>query len=214
MASSDRMRIVVHGQQTHAAKPWDGVDPIAAASQIVLALQAIPGRQTDARNPAVISIGAIHGGVRNNIIPDKVEMLGTIRSLDPDQRLELHDRVRRTTRAVAESFGARADVEIDVSRGYPVTWNDPELTRRMLPTLERVAPSVVEAPPRTSAEDFAFYAQEIPGLYLWLGVRSPAQNAAEAAPNHSPRFLVDEAALPLGVRTLSQLAVDYLNGAP
>jgi len=214
MASSDRMRIVVHGRQTHAAKPWEGIDPIAAASRIVLGLQAIPGRQTDARKPAVVSIGAIHGGVRNNIIPDQVELLGTIRSLDPEQRLELHERVRRTATALAESSGARAEVEIDVARGYPVTWNDPELARRMLPTLERVAPVVVEAPPRTGAEDFAFYAQQIPGLYLWLGVRSPDLDAADAAPNHSPRFLVDEDALPLGVRTLSHLALDYLTTAP
>lgn len=214
MASSDRMRIVVHGQQTHAAKPWEGIDPIAAAARIVLGLQAIPGRQTDAREPAVVSIGAIHGGVRNNIIPDQVEMLGTIRSLDPEQRLELHDRVRRTAKALAESSGARAEVEIDVERGYPVTWNDPELARRMLPTLERVAPIVVEAPPRTGAEDFAFYAQQIPGLYLWLGVRSPDVDASEAAPNHSPKFVVDDDALPLGVRTLSHLAIDYLNTAP
>jgi len=214
MASSDRMRIVVHGQQTHAAKPWEGIDPIAAASRIVLGLQAIPGRQTDAREPAVISIGAIHGGVRNNIIPDQVELLGTIRSLDPEQRLELHERVRRTATALAESSGARAEVEIDVARGYPVTWNDPELARRMLPTLERVAPIVVEAPPRTGAEDFAFYAEQIPGFYVWLGVRSPDVGSADAAPNHSPRFLIDEDALPLGVRTLSHLAVDYLSGAP
>ena len=214
MASSDRLRIVVHGRQTHAATPWEGIDPIAAASRIVLGLQAIPGRQTDAREPAVISIGAIHGGVRNNIIPDQVELLGTIRSLDPKQRVELHDRVRRTATALAESSGARAEVEIDVARGYPVTWNDPDLVRLMRPTLERVAPSVVEAPPRTGAEDFAFYAEQIPGFYVWLGVRSPDVDAADAAPNHSPRFLVDEDALPLGVRTLSHLAIDYLTRAP
>jgi amidohydrolase len=213
MASSDRMRIAVRGRQTHAAYPWRGVDPIAAAARIVLQLESIPGREVDARIPAVVSIGAIHGGVRDNIIPDEVEMLGTIRSLDRAARLELHRRVRHTAEGVAAASGAEAEVEIDVAGGYPVTWNHPELVRRMLPTLERVAERVVEAPPRTGAEDFAFYQERVPGFYFWLGVRSPDVPEAEAASNHSPRFLVDEAALPLGVRALASLALDYLGGS-
>jgi amidohydrolase len=214
MASSDRMRILVHGRQTHAAYPWRGVDPVAVAARIVLQLQAIPGREIDARLPSVVSIGAIHGGVRHNIIPGTVELLGTIRSLDPQARFELHRRVRRTAESIAASAGARADVEIDVENGYPVTLNDPALVRRMLPTLERVAPRVVEALPRTGAEDFAFYAEQVPGFYVWLGVRPPDVAAEEAASNHSPRFFVDERALPLGVRVLAHLAVDYLAGGP
>ncbi len=210
MASSDRMEIRVRGRQTHAAYPWRGVDPIAAAARIVLRIEAIPGRETDARLPGVVSVGAIHGGVRHNIIPDEVEMMGTIRSLDPEQRFELHERVRHVAETVAASSGAEAVVEIDVENGYPVTWNDPELARRMLPTLERIASRVVEAPPRTGAEDFSFYVQEIPGFYFWLGVRPPDVAAEDAAPGHSPRFFVDEAALPLGVRALSHLAIDYL----
>jgi amidohydrolase len=214
MASSDRMRILVRGRQTHAAQPWEGVDPIAVASRIVLQLLAIPGRELDARVPGVVSIGAIHGGVRHNIIPEEVELSGTIRSLDPDARAELHRRVTLAAEKIAESAGARAEVEIEAETGYPVTWNDPELLRRMLPTLERVAPRVEEAPPRTGADDFAFYQQRLPGLYLWLGVRPPDVPAAEAAPNHSPRFLLDEGALPLGVRVLAHLALDWLAAAP
>jgi amidohydrolase len=212
MASSDRLRIVVRGQQTHAAYPWLGVDPIAVAARIVTALHAIPARQMDVRVPSVVSIGAIHGGVRNNIIPEEVELLGTIRALDPQARRELHRRVRKTAETIAESAGARAEVE--VRDGYPVTVNDPTLTRRMIPTLERVAPRALEALPRTGAEDFSFYAQRIPGLYVWLGIRSPEVAPEDAAPNHSPRFFVDEGALPLGVRALAHLALDYLAGGP
>jgi amidohydrolase len=164
----------------------------------------------DARLPSVVSIGAIHGGVRHNIIPDEVELLGTIRSLDPGSRSELHRRVAHTARTVAESSGADAEVTIEAESGYPVTVNDPELTRHMLPTLRRVVPEVVEALPRTGSEDFAFFAERVPGLYLWLGVRSPDVAEADAAPNHSPRFTVDERALPLGVRLLASLAVDWL----
>ncbi len=212
MASSDRLRIAVRGQQTHAAYPWLGVDPIAVAARIVTALHAIPARQMDVRVPSVVSIGAIHGGVRNNIIPEEVELLGTIRALDPQARRELHRRVRKTAETIAESAGARAEVE--VRDGYPVTVNDPALTRRMVPTLERVAPRVLEALPRTGAEDFSFYAQRIPGLYIWLGVRPPEVAPEDAAPNHSPRFFVDEGALPLGVRVLAHLALDYLAAGP
>ena len=213
MASSDRMAITVRGRGTHAAYPWRGVDPIAAASRLVLALQAIPGRQLDARLPAVVSIGAIHGGVRHNVIPDAVELQGTVRSLDPQERRKLHRRIERETEGIARATGTEIELTIDVENGYPVTVNDPTLTRRMLPTVARVAPRTVEALPRTGAEDFAFYAEQIPGLYLWLGIRPPDVAAKDAAPNHSSRFFVDERALPLGTRLLAHLAVDYLTGS-
>jgi len=210
MASSDRLGIVVRGRQTHAAYPWLGVDPVAAASQIVLALQAIPARRVDTRIPSVVSFGMIHGGVRGNIIPDTVELEGTIRALAPDQRETLHATVQATAEAVATSAGARA--EVTIRRGCPVTWNDPELVRRMLPTLESVAGPgrLVEAPPRTGAEDFAYFAREVPGFYFWLGIRPPDTAPEDAAPNHSPHFMVDEDALPLGVRALANLAADWL----
>jgi len=210
MASSDRLEIRVHGKQTHAAYPWLGVDPIAVAARIVLALQAIPGRQADARVPGIVSIGAVHGGVRHNIIPEQVELLGTIRSLEPAEQERIHARVRRTAEKIAESAGATA--EVDIQLGYPVTWNDPDLTQRMLPTLARVAgeDDVVATLPRTGAEDFSFFAREVPGLYLWLGIRPPEVPESELEPNHSPRFVVDESALSLGTRVLSALAVDAL----
>ena len=212
MASSDRMRIVVSGQQTHAAYPWRGVDSIAVASRIVLGLQAIPGRQVDARIPSIVSIGSIHGGVRHNIIPGEVELVGTIRSLDAAQRRELHLRIRRVAEGIAESAGARVEVEIEKNRGYPVTHNDPELGRKMLPTLIRVAGAdrVANPLPRTGSEDFGHYSQRIPGFYFWLGVRPPGIREEDAASNHSPRFFVDEDALQLGVRAMSALALDYL----
>ncbi|MDJ0788236.1 MAG: amidohydrolase [Myxococcota bacterium] len=209
MAGSNRLEITVRGRQTHAAYPWMGVDPIAVASRIVLALQAIPGRRMDARLPSIVSFGSIHGGVRHNIIPDEVELLGTIRHLEPSMRDELFERIERTAIKIAESQEALASVSIP--DGYPVTYNDPGLTAAMLPSLRAVAgDGLVEGLPRTGAEDFAFFAREIPGLYVWLGIRSPDVAEGDAAPNHSPRFVVDESALPLGVRTLTQLALDFL----
>ncbi len=211
MASSDRLRIVVHGVQTHAAYPWLGADPIAGASRLVLALHAIPARRVDARIPSVVSIGAIHGGVRGNIIPDQVELLGTIRSLDPEQREALHREVRRTAEATAEAAGTTAEVEITL--GYPITWNDPALTERARPILASVvgAENLVTPLPRTGAEDFSFLAQRVPGVYFWLGIRSPEVAEADAAPNHSPYFTLDESALALGVRALSELALDAVS---
>ena len=160
MASSDKLEIVVRGKQTHAAYPWLGVDPIAVASRIVLALQALPGRQMDARLPSVVSIGAIHGGVRYNIIPDEVELRGTIRTLEPSMQPDLHQRIRTTATKIAESAGASAEVNIQIN--YPVTYNDPQLTARMEPTLRRVAgpDRLMRGLPRTGAEDFSFLQPE------------------------------------------------------
>jgi amidohydrolase len=214
LASSDKLTIRVGGRQTHAANPWLGIDPIAVAARLIPALHAIPAREVDARIPAVVSIGAIHGGVRHNIIPAEVELLGTIRSLANEQRAVLHEKVRRTAEGIAASAGAQ--IEVEISQGNPITYNDPALTRRMLPTLERVAGAerVVEVLPDTVAEDFAWYQQRVPGLFFWLGVRDPAVAAADAAPNHSPGFRVDERALPLGVRALARLAIDFLAPDP
>jgi amidohydrolase len=210
MAGSDRLRIVVRGAQTHAAYPWLGIDPIAAASRIVLALGEIPARRVDTRIPGVVSIGAIHGGVRGNIIPEEVELLGTIRALDPALQEALHEEVRRTAVGMAKATGASAEVDIKI--GYPITWNDPALVARMRPTLERVAgaDNVVEPLPRTGAEDFSFLAKEAPGLYFWLGIRPPNVPLSDAIPNHSPDFIIDEDALPLGVRAMASMAVDFL----
>lgn len=217
MASSDDMTITVQGKQTHGAAPWQGVDPIVTASQIVLALQTIASRQMNVTQaPVIVTVGRIEGGVRNNIIPDQVTLRGTLRTLDPVMREDLHRRVRRTVEQTAAAAGASATVEIGTSTSYPVTYNNPALLQRMLPTLRAVAgeAQVAEVPPLMGAEDFSFFAQEVPGLYLFLGARPPEQPVAQAAANHSPRFVVDERTLQLGVRTLSQLTLDYLQGPP
>jgi amidohydrolase len=210
MAAVDSFKIKVHGKQTHGAYPWLGVDPIVIASQIVLGLQTIPSRQVDSSlAPSIVTVGAIHGGVRNNIIPDEVEMLGTIRSLDAKMRDEIHARIKRTAEDIAMSGGGKADVEI--TTGYPITYNDPALTETMAPTLKRVSngsAQVVNAV--LGAEDFSFYQQKVPGLFFWVGTRPKDQTAEQAASNHSPKFYVDESGLLLGVRALAHVAVDYL----
>ena len=209
LAAVDSFRIKVHGKQTHGAYPWLGVDPIVIASQIVLALQTIPSRQLDVSlAPAVVTIGAIHGGVRNNIIPDDVEMIGTIRSLDEQMRDDIHVRIKRTAEGIAASAGSKAEVTIEP--GYPVTYNDPKLTEQMAPTLRRMTNDVIVVNPTLGAEDFSFYQQKVPGLFFWLGTRPKNQTAEQAASNHSPLFFVDESGLGLGIRAMAHVAVDYL----
>src|SRR5438874_1984031 len=213
LAAVDSFKIVVHGKQTHGAYPWLGVDPIVVASQIVLGLQTIPSRQVDVSlAPSIVTVGAIHGGVRNNIIPDTVEMIGTIRSLDAKMRDDIHTRITRTAKDIAHAGGATADVAI--TRGYPITYNDPALTEKMATTLRRVAgaSNVSVVNPSLGAEDFSFFQQKVPGLFFWLGTRPANQTAEEAASNHSPLFYVDESGLLLGVRAISHVTVDYLLG--
>jgi amidohydrolase len=208
MASSDFFRITVRGKQTHGAVPWAGVDPIVTASQIVMGLQTITSRQLDATlTPSIVTVGKIEGGVRNNIIPESVEMVGTIRTFDAETRLDIHGRVRRTATQIAEAAGATAEVEIDL--GYGVTRNDPDLYRQMAPTLEAVAgDNFVEAQQTTTAEDFSYFANAAPGLFLFLGVAP--EDPSLVYPNHSPRFYADERALPVGVRALTALTLDYM----
>jgi amidohydrolase len=211
MASSDYLKIVVRGRQSHGALPWNGVDPIVTASQIILGLQTITSRQTDlTRSPAVITIGSLHGGVRSNIIPDEVEMEGTIRAFDPEIQTGIHEQIRRTAEMIAQSAGASARVIIE--KGNPVTYNDPGLTERMLPTLKRVSggSALRQTPPTTAAEDFSFYQKEIPGVYFSLGITPKGTNPATAESNHSPRFFADEGAIVPGIRALAHMAVDFL----
>jgi amidohydrolase len=209
MAAADRFRIVVKGRQTHGAMPWAGVDPIAAAARIVLAIEALPAREIDVTTPAIVTVGAIHGGVRNNIIPEEVELIGTIRTLDETSRVALHAKLERTAAKTAEASGASAAVEI--FRGYGVLTNDPALTAWGRGVLERTfgAERVHSGRPTTTAEDFSYFANRVPGMFVWLGIRDPKTPAAEAAPNHSPRFLVDERGLATGVRALAELAVAF-----
>lgn len=211
MASSDRFTIVVRGTQTHGAYPWRGVDPITVSAQLVLALQTIVSRQLDVTKTAsVISVGSIEGGLRSNIIPETVELVGTIRTFDPGVREEIHRRIEHTATHVAEAAGATATVTIE--SGYPVVNNDPALVESMLPTLARVAgPGRLRARSMVlGAEDFAYYQQQVPGMFFFLGIVPETTPLAEAPSNHSPLFFADERALELGVRAMSHLAVDYL----
>jgi amidohydrolase len=215
MASGDGFRIVVRGRQTHGALPWNGIDPIVTASQIVLALQTLVSRTVDLTlTPAVVTVGMIRGGVRNNIVPDSVEMIGTIRTFDEATRDSLAVRIARTAEGIARSAGAVAVVT--TTRGYPVTVNDPALTERMVPTLRRTlgAANVLPAQQTTTAEDFSLYQRKVPGMFFFLGVTPKGTDPRTAAPNHSPRFFADEGALLPGMRALANLTVDYLFGPP
>ena len=211
MASADDFRIFVRGTQTHAAMPWRGVDPIVVSSQIVLGLQTVVSRRMDiTHEPSVVTVGVFHGGVRHNIIPDEVKLEGTIRTFDEDKRNEIHAHVTRISELIAEAGGAKAKVHIH--RWYDVTVNHPGLTEWSVPTLARVAG---EAQVRVvdkvcGAEDFSFYQKEVPGFFFFIGCTPPERDASTAAPNHSPRFYVDEKCLKLGVKTLSGLALDWL----
>ncbi|GHU56129.1 N-acyl-L-amino acid amidohydrolase [Spirochaetia bacterium] len=215
MASSDKLKITVRGKQTHGAAPWLGVDPIVTSAQIVLGLQTIVSRTLDLnREPAVVTIGAIKGGVRENIIPDTVEMRGTIRSFDEGMRDAIHERVTQLAEGI--SAASRASCQVCITKNYPVTRNDPVLTEQMVPTLTRVAstgprPMGIEVVPKaTGAEDFSFFQRLIPGLFFFVGVTPPEIAPSQAYSNHSPRFVVDERGLEVGVRALAHLAVDYL----
>jgi amidohydrolase len=214
MAASDRFSIVVTGRQTHGARPWGGVDPIVAASAIVTGLQSVVSRQVDlTENPAVVTVGTIRGGVRFNIIPDSVEMTGTIRTFTPEQRAAIFDSVKRVVQNVAEANGASATFELGTDNN-PVTFNDPALTERVLPSLERAVGKqhVRRLSLETGAEDFAHFAQKVPSFYYFVGATRPGQDLGTTPVNHSPLFQVDESALMVGLRSLLYVAVDYLQG--
>jgi amidohydrolase len=212
MSAADQLHIVVKGRQTHGAQPWRGVDPIVISAQIVSALQTITARQTDITlAPAVVTVGTINGGIRFNIIPDSVVMTGTIRTFDAAMRKDVHMRITRTAQKIAEASGATAIVRIDL--GSDVLFNDVALTERMGPTIRRVTNGRVNANGIwMPSEDFPSYTKKIPGLYVFMGVNAPGVSVDDAAPNHSPRFFVNEDALPTGVRTMANLAMDYLAG--
>lgn len=211
MAASNSYRITVHGRQTHGANPWGGIDPIVVGSQIVMGLQTIISRQTDiTANPAIVTVGQFNAGVRNNIIPDSAVLVGTIRTFSGEQKADIFRRVQTTAQNIAEASGARVDVKID--SGYIVTRNDEALTARMLPTLQRAAgrDMVQLAPLATGAEDFSYFQARVPGLFIFLGVSAPDADLNTVPRNHSPLFFADERALPVGVKAMSALALDWL----
>lgn len=209
MAAADIFSIKVKGKSTHGANPWEGTDPIVVASQIVMGLQTIVSRQINlTQEGAVISIGKISGGVRFNIIPEEVILEGTIRTFDSDMQKAIHEKIRKTAEKIAESAGAVA--EVDIVTTYPVTVNNPQLTSRMLPSLEKVAgeDNIRVIKPVTLAEDFSFYAQKVPGLFFFLGGKPLDVHTLDAAPHHTEEFYLDERGFILGVRALAQLVID------
>jgi amidohydrolase len=214
MAGSDSFTINVQGRQTHGSRPWGGVDPVVTASQIVSGLQTIVSRQIDITEvPAVISIGAIKGGIRFNIIPDNVEMIGTLRTFDPDMRTDIIKRMDRTVQSIAAANGATATLTVRDSAIPPVI-NHAALTQRSLPSLERVAgkDGVRLITLQTTAEDFSFYGLEVPAFFFWVGITPPDKDPATVAFNHSPLFYVDEAGMQTGMRAMLAVATDYLQG--
>lgn len=217
MAASDRFTITVKGRQTHGSRPWGGIDPIVAAAELIGSAQAIVSRRTDiARLPAVVSFGSIHGGIRYNIIPDSVELVGTIRTFDAGMRQAIFADLKNVAEHASAANGATAVAQVPDSPGNPVTVNDPALTARMTPSLEAVAGkgNVVETPLQMGAEDFAFYAQQAPAMFFFVGATAKGIDPATAPGNHSPLFALDESSLDLGLRALLQVTLDYLHGGP
>jgi amidohydrolase len=215
MAAADPWKIIIKGQQAHGSRPWDSVDPIMVAFQLGNNLQTIISRKLDLReSPAVISVGSIHGGVRSNIIPDVVEMEGTIRTFNTSIRDKIFSEMKNIAESTAAMAGATVEVFLPNGQNYPVTSNDEDLTRRVLPTLQKIAGEemVYRADRTTGAEDFSFFSQEVPGFYFFLGVNKPDADPFTTPGNHSPFFYVDDGALPVGVKALSHLTIEYLNG--
>ncbi len=212
MAAVNSMRIVVKGKQTHGSRPWGGIDPITVSAQMILGLQNIVSRQMELTKEAcVITIGKIKGGFRSNIIPEEVEMLGTIRTLDKEMQVDIHKRIKKTLVNIAEAWDAEVEIEID--KGYPITFNNHELTRDMLPHLFSAAgeENVMVTNASTGAEDFSFFAQEVPGLYFFVGGKPHDVSELDAAPHHTPDFFIDESGLITGVKTMTYLTLGYMN---
>lgn len=212
MAGVDQLDIKVNGKQAHGANPWAGVDPIVIASQIVMGLQTIVSRSVNiSENPAVVTVGAIHSGIRQNIIPESAHMIGTIRTFDPAQRELVHRRINEIATNIALSGGGKADVTIGT--GYPVTYNNPKLVENMLPTLNGIngkeGVSLIHA--HMGAEDFSYFQEKVPGIFFFLGARPAGKKATEVAAHHTPDFYLDESQFQVGVKALSHLVVDYFD---
>lgn len=211
MAAVDQLDIVVKGKQAHGANPWLGVDPIVTSSQIITGLQTIVSRNVNiTEDPAIVTVGAIHGGIRQNIIPESVKMIGTIRTFGVEQRELVHKRIKEIATNIAESAGAKADVTIGT--GYPVTFNNVALVEKMLPTLQAIngKERVRQIPAHTGAEDFSFFQQKVPGFFFFLGARpADKKSVNEVAAHHTPDFYLEESEFQVGVKALSHLVVDY-----
>lgn len=214
MAASDRFNIVIQGRQTHGSRPWGGIDPIVAAADVIGTAQTIVSRrQNISKQPVVVSFGAIKGGVRFNIIPDSVELVGTIRTFDEDMRQAVFKDLQNVAEHVAAAHGATAIAKVPDTKGNPVTVNDPALTARVVPSLQRAAGAgnVIEMDLNMGAEDFSYYAREVPGFFFFVGATPKGQDPMKAPSNHSPEFFLDESALDVGFRSMLQVALDYLH---
>jgi amidohydrolase len=215
MAAVDSFKVEVAGRQAHGSRPWQGVDPIVTSAQIISSLQTVVSRQVDlTANPAVVTVGAIKGGIRQNIIPDRVEFIGTIRTFNDEQRARVFAGLQQIVEKTAEANGAKATFTVGPPN-FPVTYNDPALTQQMLPSLRRIAgeDKVVNMDLITGAEDFSFYQKQVPGLFFFVGSTPANQDAFKAPSNHSDYFFVDEASIPIATRALTQVAVDFLETA-
>jgi amidohydrolase len=211
MAAVDILGINVLGTQAHGASPWSGVDPIVTSAQIITGLQTILSRSVNVtQNPAVVTVGAIHGGIRHNIIPEKVELIGTIRTIGEEQQTLVHRRINEIATNIAESAGAKA--EVTITKLYPSTVNDEALTATMLPSLAAAAgkENLILMDPMTGSEDFSFFQKEKPGVFVFLGGMKPGADPLKTPSHHTPDFYLDESGFTLGVRALSYLVVDYM----
>ncbi len=214
MAASDWFTITVHGKGSHGSQPWGGVDPIVVSAQIIEGLQTIVSRQTElTKDPAVISVCVINGGVRSNIIPETVEMTGTIRTLDTGMQRDIHERMVRTVTRIAESAGATADIKIE--NKTLITYNDPALVQKTLASIQRTAGAnnVRQMDAITGSEDFSFFATRVPSFFFFLGGMPKGKDPKTAAPHHTADFYIDESGFKLGVRTFCHLVFDY-SGSP
>ena len=211
MAASDWFYIKVKGRQAHGAAPWRGIDPIVVSAQIINALQTIVSRQTElTKEAAVITVGKIQAGVRENVIPEEANMAGTIRTLDPGMQKIIHEKIILTATKIAESAGATAEVTID--KKTPVTFNNVEVTGRMIPSLQKAAgkDNVIQINADTGSEDFGFFAQAVPGFYFFVGAMPPDQDPAKVPSHHTPDFMMDESGMLIGLKAMLNVTLDYM----
>ncbi|MGS2719469.1 amidohydrolase [Paraglaciecola aestuariivivens] len=214
MAAVDPFKIVIKGKQAHGAYPWLSVDPITTAAQIIMGLQTIVSREIKLIDEAaVVTIGSIHGGNRSNIIPSEVELVGTIRTLNKRAREHMYEAVPRKVKGIADSMRAEAEVTLPLDYNYPITFNDLALTEKMLPSLVKSvgAKNLIHSKAVTGAEDFSFFQEKVPGLYLWVGGKPLDVNEHDAPAHHTPEFYVDDAGLKTGVKLLTDLTLDYMH---
>ncbi|MEO8474039.1 MAG: amidohydrolase [Chryseolinea sp.] len=213
LAGVSDFKITVNGKPSHGSQPWQSVDPVVTAAQIVVALQTIVSRNVAlTNNPAVVTVGSIHGGNRSNIISEKVELMGDIRSFSVSDKELIERRIHEIAENTAKAAGATAVVEVPYSNDYPVTFNNEALTAKMLPTLKRSAgeDNVVLVPAITGAEDFSYFAQKVPALFIMIGGMTKGKDPNEAGPHHTPSFMIDDAAFKTGIKALCNLTVDYM----